>query len=197
MEHKLSVNEYIAEHLSKSLEAVLEKDRYAVWRWNCPGYTDCEFLYSNVVRANGLTTSGRHFLQNFEDLLDKKIKLTTYFDGLHSPRRLQMTKAVEEQSYQCNKRELQIKGVDYLCSYSDLDGYEVNSYDGHFVDNACHTPKNEKGKIFAAGFIYSLDMRTGLMRPLCLVTNGTDKSHEGPAFRAAIIEKAFNTVKVT
>jgi len=96
---------------------------------------------------------------------------------------MEMIKAVEKQSYRINCILMALQGIDYLSEYSELDGYTVEAADGHFVDHAEHTPKNEKGKVSAAGFIYAMDLRTGLFRALCCVTNGTIRNHELPVFR--------------
>ena len=55
--------------------------------------------------------------------------------------------------------------------------------DGHFIDHACHTEKGKNDKVYAAGFIYSLNLRNGLLRPFCLVTNGTRRHQEIPVLR--------------
>ncbi len=59
----------------------------------------------------------------------------------------------------------------------------IEAADGHFITHACHTPKNTKDKVFAAGFIYAINLRNGFLNPICKVTNGTKRSHEIPCFR--------------
>jgi len=97
-----------------------------------------------------------------------------------------MVKAIEKQSYQLLCETLSSLGVDYLKSFSELDEYRVEAADGHFIQHACHTEKNSQGKVFAAGFIYALNLRNGLLRPLCVVTNGTKRHQEIPALRRHI-----------
>ncbi len=38
-------------------------------------------------------------------------------------------------------------------------------------------------KVYAAGFIYAMNLRNGLLKALCCVTNGTKRNHEIPALR--------------
>ena len=83
-----------------------------------------------------------------------------------------MLKAVELQSYEHHCAVLSSQDIDYLASFPELDKYTVLAADGHFIDHACHTKKDNDGKVYAAGFIYSLNLRNGLLRPLCLLTNG-------------------------
>ena len=94
-----------------------------------------------------------------------------------------MLVAVEKQSYSINCAKLASYGVDYLKQFSELDQYTVEAADGHFIDHAYHTEKNANGKVYAAGFIYSMDLRYGLLKPLCCITNGTNRKHEIPVLR--------------
>ncbi|WP_221896822.1 transposase [Bathymodiolus japonicus methanotrophic gill symbiont] len=68
-------------------------------------------------------------------------------------------------------------------AFPELDEYTIEAADGHFIDHACHTEKNSKGKVYAAGGIYALNLRSGLLRFLCLVTNGTQRHQEIPVLR--------------
>jgi hypothetical protein len=61
---------------------------------------------------------------------------------------------------------------------AELEDYTVIAADGHFVDHACHTPKGTKGKVSAVGFIYAMNLRNGLLRPLSIITNETKRDHE-------------------
>jgi hypothetical protein len=80
-------------------------------------------------------------------------------------------------------------GINYLKQFPELDDYRVEAADGHFIQHACHTKKNARGKVFAAGFIYALNLKNGLLRPLCVVTNGTDRHQEIPALRTHIEQR--------
>ncbi len=86
-----------------------------------------------------------------------------------------MLKAFEQPSYQCHCDLLLSLGVDYLKAFPELDEYTVEAADGHFIDHACHTEKNDTGKVYAAGGIYALNLKNGLITPLCPVTNGAQE----------------------
>jgi len=104
-----------------------------------------------------------------------------------------MLEAIETQSYWLHCATLASQGIDYLSQFPELDDYTVEAADGHFIEHACHTPKGAKGNVYAAGFIYSLNLRYGLLKALCYVTNGTVRHQEIPAFRKAI--ESSNEVK--
>ncbi len=130
-----------------------------------------------------LGDSGRHFLQTAEEIHDEQCPLSTYFKSLKSPRRVSMLEAVEQQSYDLYSETLSSHGIDYLKSFPELNDYTVLAADGHFIDHACHTEKGSNGKVYAAGFIYALNLRNGLLRPFSLITNGTQRHQEIPVLR--------------
>jgi hypothetical protein len=49
--------------------------------------------------------------------------------------------------------------------------------------------QNNQGKVFAAGFIHGLNLRNGLLRPLCVVTNGSERHQAIPALRRYIEQR--------
>ena len=75
-----------------------------------------------------------------------------------------MLEAFEQKSYQLHAETLLLEDIDYLKAFSELDEYFIEAADGHFIDHACHTEKNSKGKVYAAGGIYALNLRNGLLR---------------------------------
>ncbi|MFT5082122.1 MAG: hypothetical protein ACI9Y1_000144 [Lentisphaeria bacterium] len=79
---------------------------------------------------------------------------------------------VEKQSYTLHCRTLKSLEIDYLRQLQELDQYTLEAADGDFIDHVCHTEKGAKGKVYAAGFIYSMNLRDGRLKPLCCVTNG-------------------------
>ncbi|WP_221896247.1 transposase [Bathymodiolus japonicus methanotrophic gill symbiont] len=108
---------------------------------------------------------------------------STYFKSLKSHRRTSMLEAFEQQSYHLHAETPLSQGIDYLKEFQGLDEYTIEAADGHFINHACHTKKNSKGKVYAAGGIYALNLRSGLLRFLCLVTNGTQRHQEIPVLR--------------
>lgn len=173
----------ISNHCDKSMENALLTDRHALWQRVCPELSDIMFVRLGILRVLAQVDSGRHFLQYTEEILNDLCFHSTYFKALSSKRRMEMTRAIEKESYIINCTLMELEGIDYLSDYPELDEYTVEAVDGHFIDHAEHTPTNAKGKVYAAGFIFGTNLRNGLLRSLCCVTNGTNRNHELPIFR--------------
>jgi len=179
----LTLSEHIHQHCNESMERALLAERHPLWPRSCPDLKDIDFIRLGLLRCMSVVDSGRHFLQTNEDLYGQLLPCSTYFNSLKSHRRTSMLKAFEQQSYQLHCEALLSQGIDYLSSFPELDEYTVEAADGHFIDHACHTEKNCNGKVYAAGGIYALNLRGGLLRFLCLVTNGTRRHQEIPLLR--------------
>jgi len=183
MKEIISLNDHIIAHCNESLEKALAAERHPLWARACPEITDTDFTRFGLLRCIGNVNSGRHFLQTADEVHDEQLATSTYFNSLKSLRRKQMLEALEKQSYQLHSNTLASHGIDYLEQFPELESYTVEAADGHFIDHACHTKKSPNGKVFAAGFIYAMDLRYGLLKPLCCVTNGTKRNQEIPALR--------------
>ena len=194
-ENKPLIN-HISAHCNESMELALSAERYPLWRRSCSEMTDMDFLRFGLLRGIGAVDSGRHFLQTTKDIHDEHIPLSSYFNALKSPRRQSMLEAIEKQSYIIHSKTLASQGIDYLDQFKELDQYTVEAADGHFIDHACHTEKGANGKVYAAGFIYSMNLRNGLLRPLCCITNGTKRHHEIPVLRHYIEKQNSDTNKL-
>ena len=186
MNENTTLQDYIVEHCNQSMEIALSKERYPLWRRSCPELNDIDFIRLGILRCINSVDSGRHFLQTTQDVHDELLPHSTYFKSLKSARRTGMLEALERQSYSLHCTMLASQGIDYLRPFPELDEYTVEAADGHFIEHACHTPKGTKGNVYAAGFIYSLNLRYGLLKPLCCVTNGTLRNQEIPALRNSI-----------
>lgn len=186
MNTDLTLSDYIAAHFNESMERALLAERYPLWKRTCPELEDGDFVHLGVLRSLSAVDSGRHFLQNTDEIYDEQVPLSTYFKSLKSSRRTSMLEAVEQQSYQLHCETLQAQSIDYLKQFPELDEYTVEAADGHFIEHACHTEKGKNGKVYAAGFIYALNLRYGLLRPITPVTSGTVRHHEIPVLRKQI-----------
>ncbi len=180
---KLTLSEYIHQHCNESMERALFAERHPLWVRSCPELNDIDFIRLGLLRCISAVDSGRHFLQTNEGIYGQLLPHSTYFKSLKSPRRTSMLEAFEQQSYRLHHETLLSQGIDYLKAFPELDEYTVEAADGHFIDHACHTDKNSQGKVYAAGGIYALNLRSGLLRFLCLVTNGTQRHQEIPMLR--------------
>ena len=183
MYEHLTLNDFIFDHCNKSMENAISAERHPLWKRSCPELNDINFIRLGILRCISSVDSGRHFLQTAEEIHDEPCPLSTYFKSLKSPRRVSMLEAVEQQSYDLYSEALSSHDIDYLKSFPELDDYTVLAADGHFIDHACHTEKSSNGKVYAAGFIYTLNLRNGFLRPFSLITNGTRRNQEIPVLR--------------
>ena len=179
----ISLNDHIITHCNESMEKALSAERHPSWTRACPEMNDIDFTRFGLMRCISTVNSGRHFLQTADNVHGEQLPLSTYFNSLKSPRRRKMLEALEEQSYQLHANTLDECEIDYLKQFPELKQYTVEAADGHFIDHACHTKKGQNGKVYAAGFIYAMNLRNGLLKPLCCVTNGTKRNHEIPTLR--------------
>ena len=178
-----TLSEHILQYCNESMERALLAERHPLWVRSCPELNDIDFIQLGLLRCISAVDSGRHFLQTNEEIHGQALPHSTYFKSLKSNRRTSMLEAFERQSYQLHCETLSSQGIDYLKLFPELDEYTVEAADGHFIDHACHTERNSHGKVYAAGGIYALNLRNGLLRFLCLVTNGTKRHQEIPILR--------------
>ncbi len=178
-----TIKEYITEHCDLSMEKAIDAERFPLWKRSCEVIDDVTFARHGLLRCISSVNSGRHYLQVTDEIYDETICHSSYFNALKSSRRSNMIKAIEKQSYKIQSQILSSLGTDYLKQFPELDEYRVEAADGHFIQHACHTKKNHKGQVTAAGNIFSLNLRNGLLRGLCVITNGTVRHQEIPAFR--------------
>jgi len=87
-----------------------------------------------------------------------------------------MLEALEKQSYILHCQTLASHEINYLRQFPELDQYTVEAADGHFIDHACHAEKGANGKVYAAGFIYSMNLKNGLLKPLCCVNKAKSRN---------------------
>jgi hypothetical protein len=193
MSEIINLNDHIIAHCNESMEKALSAERHPSWTRACPEMNDIDFTRFGLMCCISTVNSGHHFLQTADDVYDEQIPLSTYFNSLKSPRRRQMLEALEEQSYQLHSKTLEQSGVDYIKQFPELKQYTVEAADGRFINHAYHTQKSKNGKVYAAGFIYAMNLRNGLLKPLCCMTNGTKRNHEIPILRNLIeIQKNKN-----
>ncbi|WP_221895476.1 hypothetical protein [Bathymodiolus japonicus methanotrophic gill symbiont] len=158
---ELPLSEHIHQHCNESMERALLAERHPLWARSCPELKDIDFIRLGLLRCISVVDSGRHFLQTNEQIYGQRLPHSTYFKSLKSHRRTSMLEAFEQQSYHLHAETLLSQGIDYLKAFPELDEYTIEAADGHFIDHACHTEKNSKGKVYAAGGIYALNLRSG------------------------------------
>jgi hypothetical protein len=157
---------------------------------------DLEFLYGGVSRVTGDYTSGRAFLQDLIESDDQdEVARATYFNGLHSSRRREMTSECETHLRRALTMTMKSLGIDHLANFKELDGYDIFAYDGHFHSHACHAERDHKGRYRPVGGIYAMDMRTGLIERVVTTDYDANKTNELRAFRDVFSPKSFGKIR--
>lgn len=151
---------------------------------DCPKLTDADFLAAGVHRVLAPVQSGRDFLQAFSELHGRSIARSSFFDGLHSARRLAVLTEVGAAVHRLGQRELAAR--DHLAAFAALRGRAVLAVDGHQIEHAAHALRDGKGRRVAAGSVYALCLHTGLMRSLAPFQGDGRHGHEIPAFRQVV-----------
>lgn len=181
---------------SKNLQQILSsqlKQCNGMHKRTCDGLPDTLFLEACLKRVITLNQSGRDFLQTLHEVDDQKIPRSTFFDALHSNRRLL---TVKEMSYLYHDfLSDQLAGVDYLQDFPEMDDYHVFSADGHFIEHPSHLAKKCGKKIYAPGNLFIQNIRNGLIQLFTPVTDGSAKAHELPHFKKTI-EKINSRQKI-
>ena len=182
-------------NLQELLSCLLEKSNSRHFR-SCESLTDSDFIMSCLKRVIRQNESGRDFLQFLHEVDDKDIPRSTFFDALKSQRRLAALKDIEDSYHDELSYRLTEIGIDFLDAFPVLTDYEIFSGDGHFVAHPTHTKRSgKKRKVYAAGNVYVLNMRNGLIRHFAASSDGSTKGHELPNFKNEIVKR--NSLKKT
>ena len=159
-------------------------DNYTRNTRECSGMTDNEFLKVGVQRVIEQAKSGRDYLQRLAEVYAKMLARSSFFDALHSQRRLGVIEEVSAQVYVQAERTLGSR--DHLAAFPALAGRAILAVDGHQIEHAVHALRDKKGRRVAPGSVYALCLHSGLMRALCAFQGQGVHHHELPAFRQAL-----------
>lgn len=171
----------IQEILSTQLEQCFKHHKR-----ECSGLPDGEFILACIKRVISLNQSGRDFLQFLHDVYNSDVARSTFFDALKSKRRCRAAKEMGRLYHEHISKCLTAEGIDHLSAFPELNGYDVFSGDGHFIEHPSHLKNQSDKRIFAPGNIYIQNIRNGLVQLLTPVTDGLSKAHEMPRFKKAV-----------
>ena len=125
----------------------------------CPELPDETWMRLGLQRVLESAASGRGFLQEHGPRFAAAPKHSNYFASLHSPRRLEVLREVNEALL--NRAVFE----DRLAELPELRNYECFALDGHWHQAATHDPRHEGVKM-SVGHSYSLDLRGHQLRHL-------------------------------
>ena len=123
----------LIEQILAPVEYVMEN--YSRLIRDCPGIPDRDFVRLGFQRNLSQVRSGRDFLQQQREVFDTEIQRSSFFDSLHSRRRLDF---LAEVSWQLYVRGRQSQPNDLLEAFPELRGRRVWAGDGHKIEHAAH-----------------------------------------------------------
>jgi hypothetical protein len=146
----------------------------------CPDFTDEQFLTTCLLRVLAPQESGRDFLQSLRDVHDiHNVERSQFFETLKSKRRLTFLREIGSLfKGNCQK---QLAGNDAFAKIPELEGREIYAGDGHYIEHACHDPRDQfyKNKPYVAiGHFYAINLRTHWLDYMDLALEGTKKQHD-------------------
>ena len=137
----------------------------------CPTLSDIDWIKLGVSRVVDAPASGRGFLQSLIGQGQLAPSYSHFFETLKSTRRLKLCEEVNEGLIATHRHLPE----DALAGFDELKNFEVRAGDGHWHSPACHdAPRfsslkddgTEVKKKYPVGHLYTLDLRTHLMRHL-------------------------------
>jgi hypothetical protein len=137
----------------------------------CPSLSDSQWIQLGVNRVIDASASGRGFLQSLISQGSQAPSYTHFFETLKSKRRLNLCKELNEHVANTGAKALD----DTLAEFDELKKFELRAGAGHWRSHASHDAAKissikEDGtqviKKYPVGHLYSLDLRTHLMRHL-------------------------------
>lgn len=147
---------------------------------HCPDFSDEQFLVTCLLRTFSHDESGRDFLQNLIELHGvTNVERSQFFETLKSTRRLGFLREISALLKQASESKLGAN--DAFASIPELDGREIYAGDGHYIEHACHDPRNPAYKnnpYVAIGHFYAMNLRTYWLDYMDLALEGTKKQHD-------------------
>lgn len=156
----------------------------------CPELADAHWVELGLRRVLSEAKSSRGFLQDSQVRGQATPANSHFFETLKSQRRLKFCEQLNAQLCISVRHQL----PDALADLPGLDKFEVRAGDGHWHGAATHDIKHLNNKCervnYAAGHLYTLDLRTHVMRHL-MAADGLNKrkEHDMPAIKRAGAEK--------
>jgi len=141
---------------------------------------DRAFVRFGLRRVLDAAESGRAFIQARGDAGDTLAR-SSWFDALHSARRLSLLDQLARGCYEMMHRFLRKR--DWLGAYCELRQRAVWAVDGHQIEHASHARGDGKQAHVPVGTLYTLCLHTGLMSSLGCYQGDGQHGHEWPLFK--------------
>ena len=155
--------------------------REARFTRSCPEFPDEEHIESGIGRVVAHAQSGRDWVQSLRMWMNNRMRLSTFFKSLKSTRRLALLEEVSEHV------RAQLDGAtdaadDPLSKHEELRDFAVYASDGHYEETDAHAERID-GKASAAGYFYSLSLRSHSMALLDVARPVRKREHDITALK--------------
>lgn len=150
--------------------------------------SDARFVRLGVLRVLSQACSGRDFLQQCQETFQEDLHRSSFFALLHSRRREQILRELNEQLVQRATKVCQSSKVDLLGAFPELRQRAIFAVDGHLLEHACHSVRDAEGRQVAPNTLYLLCLHSGLTVNLAPVQGDGTYRHEMPVFRRSVVE---------
>ncbi len=144
---------------------------------------DFKFTQLGVQRTLGQCASGRDFIQQCREVHGEPLARASFFDSLHSPRRRSVLAELNSQLV----RRARSRSDDLLTGFPELKNRPLYAVDGHHLDHAVHSPRDDKAEYVSANNLYVLCLHSGLLCNLGAVQGDGIHRHEMPVFRQQVV----------
>lgn len=145
----------------------------------CPDLSDDLFLKLALLRCAQNIESGRDFLQSLAEIHDIHIQRSQYFDSLKSERRGLLLRELNDRL--CREHQHLLLSYDPFAKMPELEGREIFAGDGHYIEHACHDPRQadyQNNPYVAIGQFFAINLRTNMLSYLDLAGDGKRKEHD-------------------
>jgi hypothetical protein len=147
---------------------------------DCPDLSDHLFLTICLLRALAPQESGRDFLLQLQDIHQiDNVERSQFFETIKSKRRLGFVQEISQLLK--DQHQQQLAGHDAFADIPELEGREIYAGDGHYIEHACHDPRDPfyQGKPYVAiGQFFAMNLRTHWLEYMDLALEGTKKQHD-------------------
>ena len=148
---------------------------------------DARFVRLGVLRVLSQARSGRDFLQQCHEIFQEDVPRSSFFSVLHSRRRERILRELNEQLVQRATKD-SLAAKDLLGAFPELRHRAIFAVDGHLLEHACHSARDDEGRHVAPSSLYLLCLHSGLALNLAPVQGDGCYRHEMPVFRRRVVQ---------
>jgi len=145
---------------------------------------DPRFIELGVRRVISQSASGRDFIQQAREVQAESLARSTFFDALHSRRRLDILANLNTELMQRRAATL----PDLLANFPALKKLPIYAVDGHHIEHPTHSARDQDSEFVSSNSLYVLCLHSGLLMNMGAVQGNGIRRHEMPVFRQRLAD---------